>query len=130
MVEQVYSALKELFYPEVEPWMDLEDLYAVSNYPEKLTKAIQDADHALIFCGQGGPGNGQSWEYDLITDKLIGNDRDNPKFRANAVLLDGVEKLPDRMLALKVHGIVRMAEIVQNYENSLGQIIFPDRNKE
>jgi len=127
MVKQVFTALKELFPREVEPWMDLEDLYAVSNYPEKLTKAIQDADHTLVFCGKGGPGNGQSWEYEFITAKLIENDRDKPKFRANAVLLDGVEKLPDKMLALKVHGIVRMAEIVQDYENSLEQIIFPDR---
>ena len=36
--------------------MDLDDLYAVSNFPEKLTRAIQHADHALIFIGPGGRG--------------------------------------------------------------------------
>ncbi len=107
--------------------MDLEDLYAVSNFPEKLTHAIQHADHALIFFGTGGTGNGQSWEINLMTSQLIKNDKSNPKFRVTPVLLEGVEALPDEMSALAVNGIVKMSEIEHDFEKSLGRILFPER---
>ena len=107
--------------------MDLDDLYAVSNFPEKLTRAIQHADHALIFIGPGGPGNGQSWEINLMTSRLIKNDKSNPKFRVTPILLEGVEALPDEMIALAVNGIVKMSEIEHDFEKCLGRILFPER---
>ena len=127
VVEQLFGRLKECFYPEVNPWMDLDDLYAVSNFPEKLTQAIQDADHALIFFGTGGPGNGQSWEINLMTGRLIKNYNSNPKFRVTPILLEGVEALPEGMSALAVNGIVKMSEIEHYFEKCLRRILFPER---
>ena len=60
-----------------------------------------------------------------MTSRLIKNDKSNPKFRVTPILLEGVEALPDEMIALAVNGIVKMSEIEHDFEKCLGRDPLP-----
>ena len=126
LVEQTFSRLKEEFHPEIEPWMDLEDLFAVPNFPEKLTQAINKANHFLIFFGKGNAHPGQIFELDMVRLRMITEFRLKTGLLVTPILLDGCSGLPESYRDLGLSGFVTMSAIEADFERTMRRVLFPE----